>query len=235
MTIPVFALKIEDGTSGKTDTKTDTSATINNPRENKQEKKPEASHDKEKSPSKENNKNNSVNNKKKKALFKVQDKNETYINDITPKADESGRVFIIPGIDYSMSFSSEVGDLLIFGSDVEYLTEYLNEKLAIYGNLGFGFIDEFFLLHIEGGLKYNLPRLTRFMKPFIKLGLTLNPYFTSSIVYTPIAATTGLGFKFFINSKIAIEQTNELQIGNQVNNSTFYMSMRFKLSAIFIF
>jgi len=243
MTIPIFALKIEDNTNKKED------AVKVNDNASQQDKKAKddsnaTSLDK-KDTSSPNKKNTTETNghasqldkkeKKDKPLYTFQDKNEVYTNIITPKADESGRVFIIPGIDYNMSFVSKIDNLLIFGSDIEYLTEFMNEKLAVYGNIGIGFVEDFFLLHLGAGIKYNLPRLTRFMKPFVKLGLTLNPYFTSSSVYTPIAGTGGIGFKFFINSNIAIEQTNEFQLGTEISDSTFYMSMRFRLSAILIF
>ena len=210
--LQVFALKIEDKTT----------------KEKKEDKKVDKKVEKE-------HRSNATMVTDVAVQHRPEDKKEEQVLNINPKADDIGRVFIIPSFEYNMSFASEVDTLMIINSDFEYNTSLIDSQLAIYGNLGFGFVDKYFLLHIEGGAKYNLPRLTRFLKPFLKLGVTLNPYFTSAVVYTPIAATMGLGFKFFINSNLAIEESQEFQIGNQLNNPTSYMSMRFKLGVIFIF
>jgi len=226
ISISIFGLKIEDDTN-KTEAKKAVVDMESTHTEKKEEKKESTS---------------TTLSDLKKETTKIEKKSTEEKSDhasledfIQPSADEAGRVFVIPGIDFAPSFSSKVDNLFIFGSDVEYLTEYMNNKLSVYANLGFGFTRDFFLLHLEAGTKYNLERMTRFMKPFIKLGLTLNPYFTSSVVYTPFAITGGLGFKFFINSKLALEQTNEFQVGGQLNDSTLYMSMRFRISAVLVF
>jgi hypothetical protein len=159
-------------------------------------------------------------------------KQEDYI---MPKADDEGRVLVIPGIEYATSFSSKVGSLSIVSVDFEYNTFLMNKNLAIYGNLGMGAIDQYFLFHIEGGAKYNIPRLTRFLKSFFRLGVTINPYFTSDKAFIPIAGSIGVGFKFFITPNFAFEESQDFQIGNQLNNSTLYLSLRFKLGVIFIF
>ncbi len=154
---------------------------------------------------------------------------------IMPKAEDMGRVFIIPTINFNSVFSGITDSFFTISSDFEYNTGLIYNTLAIYANIGAGAIDKYFLLHLEGGAKYNLPRLTRFMKPFIKLGLVLNPYFTSDAIYIPSTLAMGVGFKFFISNNFAFEESQDFQIGKEINNGDFNMFLRFKLGVIFIF
>ena len=154
---------------------------------------------------------------------------------IMPKAEDMGRVFIIPTINFNSVFSGITDSFFTVSADFEYNTGLIYNKLAIYGNVGAGSINQYFLLHLEGGAKYNLPRLTRFMKPFVKLGLVLNPFFTSKSVYIPSTLAMGVGFKFFITNNFAFEESQDFQIGKEINTGDFNMFLRFKLGVIFIF
>jgi len=154
---------------------------------------------------------------------------------IMPKAENYGRVFIIPSLSANSVFS-KTGNFITINSDFEFNTGLLFNKLAIYGNTGLGNIEtKYFLINLEGGIKYNFPRLTRFMKPFLKLGISLTPYFTADYVYMPVTLTSGIGFKFFITDNFAFEESQSVKIGNEVNKGNFYLILRFKLGIIFIF
>ena len=157
-------------------------------------------------------------------------------NFIMPKAEDMGRVFVIPSLTFNSVFSGISGNFFILGSDFEFNTGLIYNNLAIYGNIGFGNIDQTYLLfHLEGGVKYNLPRLTRFMKPHIKSGLSVSSYFTSDKVYMISTISAGAGFKFFITDNFAFEESQGFQIGKEINENEFYMLMNFKLGFIFIF
>jgi hypothetical protein len=151
------------------------------------------------------------------------------------KAEDYGRVFVIPSLSYNASFTGGISNFFMPGVEFEYNLGILNNSLSLYGNISFGIMEKYFMANFDGGIKYNLPRLTRFLKFYLKTGILARPYFTADEVIMPSALVFGAGFKFFITDDFAFEESQDFQVGSTVNDSNFYMMLRFKLGIIWVF